>query len=333
MIATDTGRCPLPIPIGWFQVLFAADLKTGDAVPLRYFGKDLVAFRTESGAAKVVDAYCPHMGAHLGYGIRENAGKGPRVVGESLECPFHGWQWNGEGQCTHIPYAKNLPPRVARGESILGAWPVREVNQQILVWYHPQGEAPSWEPEVLPEAAAGHPDWTAFDIHEWEIHAHMQEIGENGVDGAHFHFVHGTSELPETEFQTFEEHKRKGKFVTRQPTPRGVVDGAIETCSFGTGLSIVRFSGIYDTILLANITPVEREVSHAMYAFIQPSDTADSLGKTVGKAIIANICQQMEEDQIIWQRKQYFERPLLCDGDGPFAKFRRWYSQFLVESA
>lgn len=96
---------------------------------------------------------------------------------------------------------------------------------------------------------------------------------------------------------------------------------------------MVRFSGIYDTILLANITPVEREVSHAMYAFIQPSATADTLGKSVGRAIIANICQQMEEDQIIWQRKQYFERPLLCDGDGPFAKYRRWYSQFLVESA
>ncbi|MDG1033645.1 MAG: hypothetical protein P8O92_05340 [Luminiphilus sp.] len=43
------------------------------------------------------------------------------------------------------------------------------------------------------------------------------------------------------------------------------------------------------------------------------------------------MCQQMAEDQIIWDRKQYFERPLLCDGDGPFAKFRRWFSQFLVE--
>ena len=113
---------------------------------------------------------------------------------------------------------------------------------------------------------------------------------------------------------------------------RGVVDGAIETRSFGTGLSVVRFSGIYDTILLANITPVEREISHAMYAFIQPKATENTLGKSVGKAIIANICQQMDEDQIIWQRKQYFERPLLCDGDGPFAKFRRWYDQFLVET-
>jgi hypothetical protein len=40
----------------------------------------------------------------------------------------------------------------------------------------------------------------------------------------------------------------------------------------------------------------------------------------------------MEEDIIIWNRKIYYERPLLCDGDGPFAKFRKWYGQFIPPS-
>ena len=119
MIATDSPRCPLPMPMGWFQVLYSHELETGDAIPVEYFEQELVIFRTEDGDAKVVDAFCPHMGAHLGYGIREQTGKGPRIVGDSIECPFHGWRWNGDGQCTHIPYAKNLPPRVAKGEAIL----------------------------------------------------------------------------------------------------------------------------------------------------------------------------------------------------------------------
>ena len=333
MIATDSTRCPLPMPMGWFQVLYSHELEVGDAIPVEYFGQELVVFRTESGEAKVVDAFCPHMGAHLGYGIREQTGKGPRIVGDSIECPFHGWRWNGEGQCTHIPYANNLPPRVAKGESILGAWQVREVNQQILVWYHPNKEAPTWEPEVIPEAAANHPDWGDMIIHTWEVNAHMQEMGENAVDAAHFHYVHGTDEVPEAAFQNFDGHIREGKFITRQPTPRGVVDGAIETRSQGAGLSVVRFTGIYDTLLLANVTPVGPEKTYATYAFIQPRATQDTLGKTVGQAIIGNICQQMAEDQIIWDRKQYFDRPLLCDGDGPFTKFRRWFSQFLIEPA
>ena len=102
MIATDTPRCPLPMPMGWFQVLYSHELAVGDAIPVEYFGQELVVFRTEAGEAKVVDAFCPHMGAHLGYGIREQTGKGPRIVGDSIECPFHGWRWNGEGQCTHL---------------------------------------------------------------------------------------------------------------------------------------------------------------------------------------------------------------------------------------
>ena len=138
MIASDSRRCHLPMPFGWFQILYSSDLATGDALPLHYFGQELVAFRTEDGKARVVDAFCPHMGAHLGYGIREHTGKGPKIVGDSIGCPFHGWRWNGEGQCTHIPYARNMPPRVQKGESILGAWHVREINQQILVWYHPE---------------------------------------------------------------------------------------------------------------------------------------------------------------------------------------------------
>ena len=76
MIATDSTRCPLPMPMGWFQVLYSHELEVGDAIPVEYFGQELVVFRTESGEAKVVDAFCPHMGAHLGYGIREQTGKG-----------------------------------------------------------------------------------------------------------------------------------------------------------------------------------------------------------------------------------------------------------------
>ena len=93
-------RIPLPMPSGWFQVAYSHDLAPAESMPLQYFDTELVLFRTESGEAKVLDAYCPHMGAHLGYGIRDQAGSGSRVKGDSIVCPFHGWAYNGEGQCT-----------------------------------------------------------------------------------------------------------------------------------------------------------------------------------------------------------------------------------------
>ena len=61
-------RFPMPIPFGWFFVHYSDDLKIGDVKTLRYFGQDLVLFRNEGGAAGMLDAYCPHLGAHLGHG-------------------------------------------------------------------------------------------------------------------------------------------------------------------------------------------------------------------------------------------------------------------------
>ncbi len=62
-------------------------------------GQNLVAWRGESGKAYIADAYCPHMGAHLGLG--------GKVSGECIKCTFHGWSFHGsDGGVTNIPYSK-----------------------------------------------------------------------------------------------------------------------------------------------------------------------------------------------------------------------------------
>lgn len=58
-----------------------------------------MVFRGQEGKASVLDAYCPHLGANLAVG--------GRVVGNCIECPFHGWQFRGDdGKCVKIPYAE-----------------------------------------------------------------------------------------------------------------------------------------------------------------------------------------------------------------------------------
>lgn len=324
-------RVPLPMPYGWFQVLYSHELAAGESRPLEYFDTELVIFRTQSGEVRVLDAYCPHMGAHLGYGIRDQTGGGSRVVGDSIVCPFHGWQFNGEGLCTKVPYATNPPPKVARGEPVTGSWPVRELNQCIYVWYHPEGIDPLFEPEVIAEADPANEDWGELNIYEWDIDTHMQEIGENAVDPAHFLYVHGTAEVPQPTDMSFDGHRRHGFLKTEMHTPKGTVHGSIENSNVGPGLSVVRFSGICDTVLMANISPLAPEKSVAKYAFIQRADAGKTAGR-VAQAIIDDIRQQMEEDRIIWAHKRYLEKPMLCDGDGPFARFRKWYGQFLVNT-
>ena len=63
--------------------------------PVTYLGQDLVLFRGEDGTARVFDAHCPHLGAHLGVG--------GRVCGDGIICPFHGWRFDGRGRLAEVP--------------------------------------------------------------------------------------------------------------------------------------------------------------------------------------------------------------------------------------
>jgi nitrite reductase/ring-hydroxylating ferredoxin subunit len=66
----------------------------------RVLGRDLVAFRTASGTLALLDAHCSHLGADLGRG---------RVIGESIQCPFHNWRYAVDGRCVEIPCTTQIP--------------------------------------------------------------------------------------------------------------------------------------------------------------------------------------------------------------------------------
>ena len=58
----------LPIPYGWYCVAYSDELSEAEVKPVHYFGEELVLYRTPQGQACLTEAYCPHLGAHLGYG-------------------------------------------------------------------------------------------------------------------------------------------------------------------------------------------------------------------------------------------------------------------------
>ena len=136
---STNGRAALPIPNGWFAVAWSKDLEVGGVKRIRYFNEELALFRTRSGEPKVLDAYCPHLGAHLA--------EGGRVMGETIRCPFHGWQFDGTGRCMHIPYCDRIPPK-----ALVRSWPVVERDCMIFVWHHAEGQPPSWDVPQMTEA-------------------------------------------------------------------------------------------------------------------------------------------------------------------------------------
>lgn len=70
----------IPMPFGWFAMCYSDELAVVAVQPLHYFERELAVWRGADGVARVLDAYCPHLGAHLGYGgkVDGNDLQGPR---------------------------------------------------------------------------------------------------------------------------------------------------------------------------------------------------------------------------------------------------------------
>lgn len=313
---TTTARYPMtPYPNGWFQVAYSDELEAGKAEPLHYFGQDFVLFRGEDGVARIFDAFCPHLGAHLGYG--------GKVDGNSIRCPFHGWCYDGEGKCVEIPYGKRIPPTAK-----LRPWNVVEVNGLVMLWHHAEGKAPEWQVPVVPEY--GLEGWTPYVKRRWKIRTHNQDMAENSVDRAHFHYVHGTLTVPESHATT-DGPRLSVSSKMKMGTPMGEVEGSIESDSWGFGFGKVRFNGIVETSLVTSVTPIDGEFVDVRFSFSVKSLGDERTTRGVGKALIADIDKQMREDIPIWENKAFLDRPVLCDGDGPIGLFRNWCKQFYSE--
>ena len=114
-------------------------------------------------------------------------------------------------------------------------------------------------------------------------------------------------------------------------TPRGTVDGSIESLNYGFGLSVVRFEGIVETLNVASTTPIDGDHCQLRFNFSVKKTGGAEMARGVGKAFVAEVSRQVEQDIPIWENKIQYEQPLLCDGDGPIALFRRWCKQFYSE--
>lgn len=156
----------------WQPVARLEDLKDGPQRAV-LLGEALAVFLTEGGEAAVVADRCAHRGALLSMG---------KVCGESIQCPYHGWEWSGEGACTRIPSLadqRQIPP-LAR----IPSYPVRV--QWGLVW------------TTLEEPLSDVPDVPWFDEDSWtwghgepfELPVAFGLMIENFRDVSHFAFVH-----------------------------------------------------------------------------------------------------------------------------------------------
>jgi phenylpropionate dioxygenase-like ring-hydroxylating dioxygenase large terminal subunit len=155
---------------GWYWALPSTELARGAVRPMRLLGRDLAIFRGEDGRAVALDAYCPHMGAHLAEG---------RVDGNHLRCFFHDWKFDCTGSCVEAP-RMDKPPRAHTR-----AWPTAERYGMIWVW---AGASPARELPYVPELKDIECD--ALIGNRFIKNCHPNVVLINAIDENHFNSVH-----------------------------------------------------------------------------------------------------------------------------------------------
>ncbi|NBF00895.1 Rieske 2Fe-2S domain-containing protein [Pseudomonas sp. Fl5BN2] len=155
---------------GWWPVALSRQLQR-QPLACTLHGVPLVLFRDAEGAPSVLPDRCPHRFAPLSAG---------RVRDGQIQCPYHGWRFDPQGRCTHLPGQEQQ----RCSQPLLQ--PLHSCEAQGLVWASLAAEPPSTPPVAAAEQAQ------ALDVF-WisdRVRCTLQDAAENFLDGFHTHFVH-----------------------------------------------------------------------------------------------------------------------------------------------
>lgn len=195
----------------WYAAMWSADLPSATLVPRTILDEPLVFWRTVNGDIAVLEDRCPHRFAPLSMG---------HIIGDRLQCGYHGLEFNATGTCVNNPHPNRaVPPgTVARTHPVL--------ERYSIVWI--------WMGEGQPDATKI-PDYALFDTAPAEqvskrdyllMAANYELIADNLLDLSHASFLHSGLLGNDAMVDTPTEVERKGntlwvsRFTPDVPIPR-----------------------------------------------------------------------------------------------------------------
>lgn len=172
----------------------------------------VLLFRKEDGAAVAISGRCPHRFAPLHLG---------KLIGDVVECPYHGLQFDCAGACVHNPHGSGAVPKTAT----LKTYPIREAHGVVWIW---MGERQPDE-SLLPDfALLAQPEKYRTVRGVISVEANYELITDNLLDLTHIVYVHAGSigSAQHLERQSTET-KQEGSRVWSIRTNREITAGAI----------------------------------------------------------------------------------------------------------
>ena len=160
----------------WYPLLESRAVRRRP-VGVERIGRRFVFWRSADGVAHAHVDRCPHLGAAL---------SGGHVEADQIVCPFHGFHYDRNGRCTHIPSVGHNG-RIPGGLAIEG-FPVREAHGFLWLWWGSSDDVTPDLPYFNQLSDGWHHHTVTID---WPVH-YTRAI-ENQLDVAHLPFVHRTT--------------------------------------------------------------------------------------------------------------------------------------------
>ena len=326
-----------PFPEGWYLIATRETIERKKLIEKTWMGDEIVIWCDESGRICVAEAYCPHLGSHMGPSV------GGRVRDGCLVCPFHGFTFDTTGQCVSTP---NAPaPKAAK----LKLYATREILGMVFAWWGVGGRPPQWD---LPDEPPAGAKWSRVLNTTLRFRGHPQETTENSVDVEHLEYTHGYHDVEPTAELSVDGAYLKSCFNFKSAQRVAglfevVADVSAIVHVHGLGYSLVEFHekkiGMRSRLWVLS-TPVDGKFVELTLAtqvreIRKPGQFITGLGflpvrlrhRLMARLVLSEERRYVKQDVVIWDRKRYQSPPRLSRTDGPIGKYRLYCRQFYPE--
>ncbi|WP_016951961.1 Rieske 2Fe-2S domain-containing protein [Anabaena sp. PCC 7108] len=320
----------------WYPLSPVEDLDPQRPVPVTLLGIRLVIWKPKSSENyRVFLDQCPHRLAPLSEGrVDDKTG--------NLMCSYHGWQFDQQGICTHIPQAEN-PELVGKNQEnfCVVSLPVRQENDLLWVWPDAKSaELAATTPLPLSpqvDATKGFV-WSSYvrDLeYDWAT------LVENLADPSHVSFAH---------------HGVQGNRETATPIPINIVKSTanlIEVATAGSFQTTITFEPPCRLEYAISIPNSDKQLGLVTYCIpVSPgkcrivAQFPRNFAKTLHRFIprwwnhIKTRNQVLDGDMILLHQQEYFLKQkqfsenwktaykLPTSADRLVIEFRNWFDKY-----
>lgn len=158
----------------WYVAAWDHEVPNDRPFKRTLLGEPVVFFRDSQGVVQALFDRCPHRFAPLSRGT---------VQGDSLQCCYHGLEFNGAGACTRNPHGDGIVPKAAK----VKAYPVIERHSVIWIW---MGDPERAAADSIPEFRSMDPELRFVGKDYLLARANYELETDNILDLSHIEFLH-----------------------------------------------------------------------------------------------------------------------------------------------